>query len=217
MAPGSQPADYTNEASTTQTTSDKKSSEHLSNQQYHNQSPNASKLDYPDLTSYPDRVSQEDNLPDTQQGGSSQPSPRPRDEFDGNDTLESSGFNGSQSKPQPPLFDAPNTQTNDDSTHLQSLLSEEAHEPLILDLDVVARLHNKLTLNTSGFSVEQLEQVNTNLMDSVWHMRAEWNRNNVVTGLSERFNAVLEDMQEMQEIHPISQKTRDQLQGVSFQ
>ncbi|KAJ5757818.1 uncharacterized protein N7511_006512 [Penicillium nucicola] len=217
MAPGSQPNDYTNEASTTQTTSDKKSSEYLSNQQYNTQSPNASKFEYPDLTSYPDRVSQEDHLPDTQQGGSSQPSPQPRDDFDGNDTLANSGFIGSQSKPQPPLFDAPSMPTNDSVANPLPRLSEEPHEPLVLDLDVVADLHNSLTLMTSGFSVEQLEQVNTNLMDTVWHMRAEWNRNNVAKGLSKRFNDVLEDMQEMQEIKSPSQKTRNHFQGVSFQ
>ncbi|KAJ5312883.1 hypothetical protein N7508_003713 [Penicillium antarcticum] len=212
MAPGSQPNDYTNEASTTQTTSDKKSSEYLSNQQYNTQSPNASKFEYPDLTSYPDRVSQEDHLPDTQQGGSSQPSPQPRDDFDGNDTLDNSGFTGSQFKPQPPLFDAPNMQRND-----QSALNEEPHEPLVLDLDIIAKLHNSLTLMTSGFSVEQLEQVNTNLMDSVWHMRAEWNRNNVANALSKRFNDVMEDMQEMQDIGSPSQRTKNHFQGVSFQ
>ncbi|KAJ5180420.1 AAA-domain-containing protein [Penicillium capsulatum] len=66
MAPGSQPADYANEASTTQTTSDKKSDQSATQA--------GSRNEHPDLTQYPDRVSQEDHLPDTQQGGSSQTS-----------------------------------------------------------------------------------------------------------------------------------------------
>lgn len=66
MAPGSQPADYANEASTTQTTSGKKSNESTTQ--------GGSRIEHPDLTQYPDRVSQEDHLPDTQQGGSSQTS-----------------------------------------------------------------------------------------------------------------------------------------------
>ena len=220
MAPGSQPADYTNEASTTQTTSDKKTSEHLSNQNEHTQSPHVSRTEYPDLTQYPDRVSQEDHLPDTQQNDSSQPSPNPRDSLLSNaDTQENSGLNGSQSqsKPQPPLFDAPNMPTTNASANLQSILSEEPHEPFVLDLEVVERLHTQLTLSTSGFSVEQLEQINTNLMDYVWHMRGEWNRTRVADGLGKTYNAVLEDMQAMQEIGPISQQTKDILANLSFQ
>ncbi|KAJ6184993.1 hypothetical protein N7519_006294 [Penicillium mononematosum] len=220
MAPGSQPADYTNEASTTQTTSDKKSSEHLSNQNYHTQSPHVSRTEYPDLTPYPDRVSQEDHLPDTQQNDSSQPSPHPRDSLLSNaDTQENSGLNGSQSqsKPQPPLFDAPNMPATSASANLQSILNEGPHEPFVLDLEVVERLHTQLTLSTSGFSVEQLEQINTNLMDYVWHMRGEWNRTRVADGLGKTYNAVLEDMQEMQEIGPISQQTKDILANLSFQ
>jgi SpoVK/Ycf46/Vps4 family AAA+-type ATPase len=215
MAPGSQPADYTNEASTTQTTSDKKSSEHLSNPQYNTQSPQVSRTDYPDLTQYPDRVSQEDQLPDTQP---SQTSPRLRDSlFSNADTQENSGLNGSQSqsKPQPPLFDAPSVPNT--LTNLHSIVQEEPHEPFILDLDVVERLHEQLTLSTSGFSVEQLEQVNTSLMDYVWHMRGEWNRTVVADGLGKTYNAVLEDMQAMQEIGDISQATKDILANLSFQ
>ncbi|CAI7571901.1 unnamed protein product [Penicillium bialowiezense] len=215
MAPGSQPADYANEASTTQTSSDKKSSEHLSHQQFNTQSPHVSRIEYPDLTQYPDRVSQEDHLPDTQQ---SQPSPRPRDSLPSTaDTQENSGLNGSQSqpKPQPPLFDAPNT-TNA-STNLQSIIEEEPHPPFSLDLTVVERLHEQLTLSTSGFSVEQLEQVNTNLMDYVWHMRGEWNRTLVADGLGKTYNEVLEDMQGMQMIGDISQETKDILANLSFQ
>ncbi|KAJ5782224.1 ATPase AAA-type core [Penicillium paradoxum] len=220
MAPGSQPADYINEASTTQTTSDKKSSDHLSNQTYHTQSLHVSRTEYPDLTQYPDRVSQEDHLPDTQQGDSSQPSPRPRDSlFSNADTQENSGLNGSesQSKPQPPLFDAPNMPAINASANLQSVLDEEPHEPFVLDLEVVERLHTQLTLSTSGFSVEQLEQINTSLMDYLWHKRGEWNRTFVADGLGKTYNAVLEDMQAMQEIEPISQQTKNILANLSFQ
>ncbi|KAJ5121222.1 uncharacterized protein N7515_009183 [Penicillium bovifimosum] len=220
MAPGSQPADYVNEASTTQTTSEKVTSENLSNQTYHTQSPHVSRIDYPDLTQYPDRVSQEDQLPDTQQGDSSQPSPRPRDSLLSNvDTQENSDLieSQSQSKPQPPLFHEPSMPAADASNKPQPMPNEEAHEPLILDLEVVERLHTQLTLSTSGFSVEQLEQINTSLMDYVWQKRGEWNRTHVADGLGKTYNAVLEDMQEMQEIGPISQQTKDILANLSFQ
>lgn len=72
MAPGSQPGDYANDASTTQTTSDKKTSENSTGPRLnYSQSfvtGSGPRIEYPDLTSYPDRISLEENLPDTQQG-----------------------------------------------------------------------------------------------------------------------------------------------------
>lgn len=206
MAPGSQPADYTNEASTTQTTSDKKSSEQSSNHQYQTQSPQVSRPEYPDLTQYPDRISQEEHLPDTQQGGSSQPSPKYQ--ADDNATVHGSQ---SQTKPQPPLFGESSKPTTNASANLQQLLNEEPAPELVLDIEYVEHLHNQLTQETSGCSVEQLEQVATCLMDYIWRKRGEWNRTAVAKGLAEAFNAVLEDMQSMQEIGPISQHTKQQM------
>ncbi|KAJ5658117.1 uncharacterized protein N7484_001766 [Penicillium longicatenatum] len=212
MAPGSQPGDYTNEASTTQTTSYKKSSEHSSNQQDHTQSPHVSRLEYPDLTQYPDRVSQDDHLPDTQQGGSSQLSPRPRDSLASNQTeVDNSLLNGSQSqsqsqsKPQPPLFGEDASKPTNHALNLQSLLVDEPAPELVIDHDHVSRLHAQLAKRTSGLSVEQLEQINTFLMDFVWHMRGEWDRNKVSQGIQETFEEVLEDLLAMQDIGPTSQ------------
>ena len=72
MAPGSQPGDYANDASTTQTTSDKKTSENSTGPRLYNSQSfvtgSGPRIEYPDLTSYPDRISLEENLPDTQQG-----------------------------------------------------------------------------------------------------------------------------------------------------
>ncbi|KAJ5612627.1 AAA family ATPase [Penicillium lagena] len=216
MAPGSQPADYTNEASTTQTTSDKKSSAQSSNQ-HHTQSFNAGqgmRHDGPDLSLYPDRVSQEEHLPDTQQGGSSQFSPPRQDAAHS----ENSVLNGSQSqsKPQPPLFDAPSKPESNGPADLQSLLNDEPSPTLIIDPSYVDSLHEQLAQRTSGCSVEQLEQISTNLMDYIWRMRGEWNRTLVATGITETFNAVLEDIQSLQEIGPISQKSKEQLWNAGF-
>ncbi|KAH8433643.1 chromatin segregase YTA7 [Aspergillus melleus] len=213
MAPGSQPHDYTNEASTTQTTSDKKSSEQSSVLQNYTQSPVAGhgmRHEFPDLTQYPDRVSQEEHLPDTQQGdNSSQPSPR------GNPDSEHQGPNANspppKSQPPVPLFDASAKHPTHVSTDLQNILNNEDLSPkLILDQDYVEELHGQLTQRSSGCSVEQLEQINTSLMDYLWSMRGEWNRSRVAAGIQETFNEVLEDMQAMQDIGPISQKTKDQ-------
>ena len=175
------------------------------------QSPHVSRHEYPDLSQYPDRVSQEENLPDTQQGSSSQPSPRPRDSLASNQTeLEHSTQQGSQSqsqsqpKPQPPLFGDASRPSNHPSVNLQSLLLEEPNPEIILDHAYIEHLHGELTRQTSGCSVEQLEQINTQLMDYVWHMRGEWNRTAVAKGVTETFNEVLVDMQDMQAIASMS-------------
>lgn len=219
MAPGSQPHDYSNEASTTQT-SEKKSSEQSSVPQPHPQSPMHShgmRHEFPDLTQYPDGVSQEDHLPDTQQGAS-QPSPNPRDslstaEYPNSQTTP----NGDQSQPkqQPPvpLFDAASKQPSHLPSKDQSPPNEEGR--LEVDHKSIDKFHDELTRRTSGFSVEQLEQINTSLMDYVWRMRSKWNRCVVAIGVRDTFNEVLEDMQAMQEIRSFSQKTREQL-GMSF-
>ncbi|RDW81773.1 chromatin segregase YTA7 [Aspergillus mulundensis] len=211
MAPGSQPADYTNEASTTQTTSDKKSSEQSSHPQHYTQSPiviHGTRHDYPDLTLYPDRVSQEEHLPDTQQGDSSQPSPPQLRESQGSRVEIQSQ---PKSQPPVPLFDAASRQP----TALQALLNDEDESPkLIIDHDYVRELHKEMTQRTSGCSVEQLEQINTALMDVLWHTRSDWNRSKVAAGIQHAFNDVLEDMQAVQEIGPISQKTQEQLRSI---
>ncbi|PYH99522.1 AAA-domain-containing protein [Aspergillus ellipticus CBS 707.79] len=220
MAPGSQPHDYINEASTTQTTSDKKSSEQSSAPHQYTQSPVAvhgMRQDFPDLTQYPDRVSQEEHLPDTQQGDSSQPSPRPLGghadlaHLD-NGAINAGGYSQPRQQPPVPLFDNATKQPSHGPADLQSLLNNEEMSPkLILDHEYVEKLHGQLTQRTSGCSVEQLEQINTNLMDYLWRTRGEWSRSKVAAGIQETFNEVLEDMQAMQEIGPISQKTKEQL------
>ncbi|KKK17839.1 AAA family ATPase, partial [Aspergillus ochraceoroseus] len=216
LAPGSQPGDYTNEASTTQTTSDKKSSDHSSVPQPLTQSPimaHRMRHDYPDLTQYPDRVSQEEeHLPDTQQGDSSQPSPRARDSLPAHVDGPHASQSQLRSQPPVPLFDASSKQPTMGSAGLQSLLNNEDISPkLIIDLDYVQNLHDQMTQRTSGCSVEQLEQITTMLMDYLWQMRSEWNRSKVAAGIRDAFNEVLEDMQAVQEIGPISQRTKEQL------
>lgn len=221
MAPGSQPNDYTNEASTTQT-SEKKSSEQSSVPQHHVNSPPGQGRDYPDITQYPDRVSQDEHLPDTQQGASSQPSPRPREsistaEYPNSQTSPTHGSQ-SQAKQQPPvpLFAEPSKQPSHSATNLQTPPKiPDVYPNVVLNPEYIESLHSALTQKTSGFSVEQLEQINTSLMDCVWRMRGEWDRNRMTAIVIETFNEVLKDMQEMQEIGPISQQTREQM-GASF-
>ncbi|PYI19175.1 AAA-domain-containing protein [Aspergillus violaceofuscus CBS 115571] len=215
LAPGSQPHDYTNEASTTQTTSDKKSSEQSSVPQNHLHSPvtaHGIRHEFPDLTQYPDRVSQEEHLPDTQQGDSSQPSPRLQGGYADLVHIDNGGASQQRAQPPVPLFEPAGKHSAHVPANLQSLLNNEDLSPkLILDQEYVQSLHNQLTQRTSGCSVEQLEQISTNLMDYLWQSRGEWNRSRVAAGIRDTFNDVLEDMLAMQEIGPISQKTKELL------
>ncbi|EEA22244.1 AAA family ATPase, putative [Talaromyces marneffei ATCC 18224] len=198
MAPGSQPNDYSNDASTTQTTSDKKTDQ-STGPHLHTQSPvtgSGPRVDYPDLTSYPDRISQEEHLPDTQQDYP---------------YSQNSHMNGSQSQrglQRPgtaPKHSAP-------AADIKSLLNNEEQPPrLIIDHGYIDKLRTELTLRTSGCTVEQLEQINTHLMDCLWKKRGEWDRTKVAVLLQEEFNEVFQDMQQNQEFMSMSQPTKEQL------
>ncbi|KAH8701142.1 putative AAA family ATPase [Talaromyces proteolyticus] len=204
MAPGSQPGDYTNDASTTQTTSDKKTSDQSTGPQLHTQSlttGSGPRGEYPDLTSYPDRISQEEHLPDTQQGSllnTSQPLIRPH--------LQ----NNAQHRPVPASDAA--AKPSAQPTNIKSLLNNEERNPRVdIDHGYIDQLHIQLTQQTSGCSVEQLEQINTQLMDSIWKQRGEWDRTKVAGHVKDKFNEVLQDMQSNQLFSSMSQQTREQL------
>ena len=223
MAPGSQPNDYSNDASTTQTTSDKKNSGPSNSHSF------LLRHEGPDLTSYPDRVSGDDHLPDTQQGESSYNSTQQQQPLTGIEEFASQHTNANYSpqiqKPphsnntgtQPPVppFDAPSRPLPQQNHTINSLLNNDdktgSLEQLVIDHQYIQQLHDQLTHRTSGCSVEQLEQINTSLMDCVWKMRGEWNRTRVAYSLIEEFNNVLEDMQSLQEFGPVSQRTTRQL------
>lgn len=95
---------------------------------------------------------------------------------------------------------------------IKSLLNNEEQLPrLIIDHGYIDKLRTELTLRTSGFTVEQLEQINTHLMDCLWKKRGEWDRTKVAVSLQEEFNDVFQDMQQNQEFMSMSQPTKEQL------
>ena len=71
---------------------------------------------------------------------------------------------------------------------------------LVVDRHAVEKLHALLTDRTSGCSVEQLEQVNTALTDSIWKQRHVWNRTVVAQQVQEVFDEVMRDIAYMQSI-----------------
>jgi hypothetical protein len=77
-----------------------------------------------------------------------------------------------------------------------------------VDEEYVDKLHKELAARTSGLSVEQLEQVNTGLMDCIWKTRGEYNRITVVRSVQEAFNDILADMQALQSFGEPSHNTK---------
>ncbi|KAI1917163.1 TAT-binding protein-like protein 7, AAA ATPase [Ophidiomyces ophidiicola] len=204
MAPNSQPGDYTNDASTTQTTSDKKNSGH-SELQLHTQTTFNFSMRHegPDLNLYPYRMSDDEQLPDTQSAWGSQPTPlRGGGVYSQinfiNGTQRRFDIPGSQHRPPPipPFSTQPEAKKPASEASKQE--DEPEHPELIVDDSLVEQLHAEFTAKTAGFSVEDLEQINTSLMDCIWNMRGEWDRRRVAEAVHDAFDEVLSDIESMQ-------------------
>ncbi|KAF2747524.1 hypothetical protein M011DRAFT_494293 [Sporormia fimetaria CBS 119925] len=104
---------------------------------------------------------------------------------------------------QPGSQALPDTQTQD----ISSLLNDEdMRPPVILDEHQLVMLQHLLVSNTTGCSVEQLEQINAALMESIWRHKEEYNRNQVIHHVQDAFNAVIADIDAMQRILSMSRE-----------
>lgn len=63
-----------------------------------------------------------------------------------------------------------------------------------------------VTEQTSGCTIEQLEQINRELMDHIWLSRHEWNRMKVLNELAKIFNDTITDIEEIQGLGASSQE-----------
>lgn len=81
----------------------------------------------------------------------------------------------------------------------------KVHPTFLLHDDSLKILHRNLVNETSGFTVEQLEQMNATLMDTLWMSRSDWNRNRVIGALQTAFNDLVKDIEECQGIDRPSQ------------
>ncbi|KAI9817975.1 MAG: hypothetical protein M1832_004496 [Thelocarpon impressellum] len=220
MPPGSQAEDFINDASTT--TSGKKTSDqsNRSSDRWNTQSSNgvngSGNKEVPDYAGFQSKVHGDSQLPDTQgtwrvQGG---PGEAGANAFTEAASSQGSGRQGSQSQapshpssqPPVPAFHAPKRAAPVSSVValLNSPATEESHPEWIVDGDFIAWLHEEFTERTSGCSIEQLEQINTALMDSVWRQRGEWNRTKTGREVMRVFNGVMQDIEEMQDVLPAS-------------
>lgn len=86
--------------------------------------------------------------------------------------------------PAPPIFELPASKVPE----------------LIIDNERIDTIHHRLSDRTSGYSVEQLEQVNAAMMDAIWKSRILWNRNEVAEKAMDAFEEVEKDIRELQQV-----------------
>ncbi|CAI6336073.1 unnamed protein product [Periconia digitata] len=199
MAPNSNPRDYQNSASTTNTSAQKTSSRSSGNQ-FNTQSSTAgvAPAGVPDLAELLPSGSQP--IPDTQ---TLDPPHYQSSQFSNSEPSQSSQQNAMRAPP-PPRHTANINDLLNDTT--------EPSPQLVLDENVLSDFHTMIVRKSSGCSVEQLEQVNATLMDAIWKHRAEWNRNVVLHNATAAFNDIILDIDEMQTIlHPTQPKNQNQI------
>lgn len=90
-----------------------------------------------------------------------------------------------------------------------SAAAEENYPILVLDRGALASLHERLVRNSSGCSVEQLEQLNAALMDTIWRRRTSWNRSALVAELAVRATDVMKEIWDVQHVSQMSGESVD--------
>lgn len=91
---------------------------------------------------------------------------------------------------------------------MANILNDSSVEPLMtsslsqmyelnLDLSFVESAINQFVDVTHSNSIEELEQIYRELMNGLWRMRGEWNRNNVMNQLVNIFNETIRDIKEL--------------------
>ncbi|KAL5402642.1 hypothetical protein PMIN06_000523 [Paraphaeosphaeria minitans] len=218
IAAHSYPHDYHNSASTT--TSGKKTSDRSSgarfSTQYNTQSTNgtgpAGAPDFSEMAPQPGGS----QLPDTQGLSNSYisslplcpapaksffPSEFPSEDASSQAPPSQASSHSHHDMPAPAVPRGPSAITAILNEH-----DEEPHPQLLLDEQQLANLHDLLVSSSSGCSLEQLEQINASLMETIWEDRREWNRNKVVHHVGEAFNTIIRDIDEMQKLQRQSQE-----------
>lgn len=172
----------------------------------------------PDLSVYPEEPIESSQFPETQSQAQQlqqlqhQPGTPscldylPHGEFSDRATASQSSPRSSnpstQSLSQPPIpsFTHP-------STSIPALLNADNTEPhrtssqlaqLIIDRNAVDRFLRRAVERSSGLSVEQMEQVYSRLMDTIWRTRGNWNRLEVMREVEAEFQDCMTDMEECQ-------------------
>lgn len=122
------------------------------------------------------------------------------------DAHSSQSVLGSQSTPRYSAGSQANSLSQASHGYTAPLFELPAPRPpkLIIDEVHIRSIHHRLCEGTSGYSVEQLEQVNAAMMDAIWKARTLWNRNDVATKALEAFEDVDGDIRELQKMSSAS-------------
>ncbi|KAL8796618.1 MAG: hypothetical protein Q9195_001008 [Heterodermia aff. obscurata] len=197
MVEGSNPHDYANYASTT--SSDKKASGssgplntqgNTQNSLSQGSQSSQGKPEGPDLSMIPEVAPPHSQLPETQNFQSSgSPS----------SSQSSSNSQPPSSQPPPPAIPAFHRASNITALLNTDEDSSPPHPRFLFDLKLTNLLHGNLVRRTSGCSVEQLEQVYSALMDTLWKTRGDWNRVGVAKEIGSVLENVLDDMRHCQD------------------
>jgi hypothetical protein len=221
------PSQLINDASTT--TSGKKTSEGWSTQATNG-------VSHPD-SSPVDKMNKDSQLPDTQRDSESQQGPTqegsssddqwPHSQAHGlargnlqiHSQTTSSGSQPSQNPAVPPFTAPPRLPpSRPKPASMANILNDSPIEPtssqvssqkdLIVDDQWLDELLTRLTEGSSGCSIEQLEQINRELMETLWKWRGEYNRTKVAFALTTVFNETIRDIEEMQKVLKASQESQ---------
>jgi ATPase family AAA domain-containing protein 2 len=206
IAPNSNPHEYHNSASTTTNTTGHKTSDRSSGAKLTQSTNGATPAGMPNLSDMIPQASGS-QLPDTQGLSSSYYQHHHRRRFSANlsPILEVQYINNSQPSTSQPSQSSSHHNTMPapapprPTTNLNSILNDDTTAPkLIIDERQISDFHNLIVSQTSGCSLEQLEQITAALMDAIWKQRAEWNRNVVLHEVKDAFNEIIADIQAMQ-------------------
>lgn len=234
MAEGSNPQDYSNYASTTTSSGKRVSS---SSGPFNTQSSHG-RNEGPDFSMIPEPLPSNSQLPETQGRSSSFSRSRsfPLYNFDISDPPNPPGSQNSNHTSNPT-----SSQSQLQSRHASQLASQHPAVPhftrpanphasihhllttdvppkhsstvskLITDPAMTDGLLDVLAEQTSGYSVEQLEQVYSALMDQIWKTRGEWNRIKVARDVGGVFEEVTEDIRTCQDLCDRSMEMEGQM------
>lgn len=102
----------------------------------------------------------------------------------------------------------PDNVLNDSPVEITSSQASSQKDLITCDEYFLDNLLKDLTEGSSGCSVEQLEQINRELMETIWEMRGEYNRNLVAVRLGTVFNETIGDIENAQSVEPPSQPSQ---------
>lgn len=208
LPPGVTPSQVINEASTTKTSdpSTHRSSNfstQLTNGNHGEQrGDNDNDIDIPDTAPVPSQGTSSDEPWIHSQAGA----------------LRASRGLGSPTSPQsPPNTRTPASTSKSHGLGVKDILNDphsesrnsgsgsSASQPISIDVGVRDFLED-MTEKTSGCTIEQLEQINRDIMDTIWRLRGEWNRQRVLNDVTRVFNTTIDDIEQLQNMGPLSQR-----------